>query len=289
MLFDFPKAIPEPRGCGEREEGGVYAESGLSDRGKPIEHFLFDPPLPLPEGIDLVNKPQLWQRVDPESGELAQDTLTGKPIYDLLIWIGAEHYPYAPDYIEETRRLGASRRLNPNLDLTVLTRQSRMLLAHPRAILPCWHELIPPEKCRKENLFKTKGLPYHDLAFYEALYRDLLAPGEVLDPTHDDERLGPCIFKLWEMLPEDEALDIFEQPEKLPLCLRQISSTVYEYRPTGEETNCWEPGFVMALPITGIALIQHRDGSVNERAKEKLQAGAEQNGEKALPFYETDK
>lgn len=40
-MFDlnFPKADPVPRGCGEREPGGVYAESGLSPRGRPLEEF----------------------------------------------------------------------------------------------------------------------------------------------------------------------------------------------------------------------------------------------------------
>jgi len=100
-MFDFPRAIPEERGCGDREPGGVYVESGLSPYGSPLEHFLFDPPLPLPAGVDLVNKPQLWQRVDPETQEPVLDSETGRPVYDLLIHIGAEHYPYAPDYIEE--------------------------------------------------------------------------------------------------------------------------------------------------------------------------------------------
>ena len=47
MFEDFIRAVPEPRGCGDREEGGVYAESGISASGNPLEHFLFDPPLPL--------------------------------------------------------------------------------------------------------------------------------------------------------------------------------------------------------------------------------------------------
>ena len=57
MSMDFPKAIPVERGCGEREPGGVYAECGLSPYGSPLEHFLIDPPMPLPEGVDLINKP----------------------------------------------------------------------------------------------------------------------------------------------------------------------------------------------------------------------------------------
>ena len=48
-------------------------------------------------------------------------------------------------------------------------------------------------------------------------------------------------------------------------------------------------GFILGLPITGIALIQYEDGSVNEQAKKKLVSGMEQNGEDAVPFFETDK
>jgi hypothetical protein len=282
MFDDFPKALAEPRGCGEREEGGVYAECGPSPHGSPLEHFLFDPPLPLPDGVDLINKPQLWQRADPVSGDPVLDPETDAPVYDLLIWIGAEHYPEAVDYIEETRRLGASRRLNPNMDLSKLTCRSRMLLAHPRAIIASWRDLIAPQCCKKHQ-------PYHDQVFYERLYRDQLDPGEGLDATHDDERVGPCIFKLWEVLPKEGALQTFEREGHHPLCLRRIGSTTYDYTPTGEVVTAWEPGFILGLPITGIALIQHRDGSVNIRAKDKLLMGMEHNGHMALPFYQTDR
>src|SRR3974390_3419799 len=81
MMIDFPKADPVERGCGQREQGGVYAECGLSPYGSPLEDFLIDPPQPLPEGLDLINKPQLWE--DPATG-----------ITHLLIWIGAEHYQW---------------------------------------------------------------------------------------------------------------------------------------------------------------------------------------------------
>jgi len=282
-MFDpFLKAIPEPRGCGEREEGGVYAECGFSPYGSPLEHFLFDPPLPLPDGIDLINKPQLWQRADPVSGEPVLDPETDAPVYDLLIWIGAEHYPEAADYIEETRRLGASRRLNPQMDLSKLTCRSRMVLAHPKAIIASWRDLMPPKQCQKQ-------LPFHDQVFYERFHRDQLETGEGIDTRHDDERADPCIFKLWEILPKDEATLTFEREGDSPLCLRRIGSTTYDYCPTGEEVTAWQAGFLLGLPITGIALIQYQDGSVNTQAKDKLLMGIEQNGQMALPFYETDR
>src|SRR5712672_1863788 len=149
-MFDqnFPKADPVERGCGDREPGGVYCESGLSPRGRPLEEFLIDPPLPLPDGLDLVNKPQLWQRTLP-SGEPALDA-EGDAIFDLLIWVGEEHYPYCSDFIEEVKQFGASRRLNPNLDLSLLSRSSRMILAHPRARNTAWQTQRPPEICRKD-------------------------------------------------------------------------------------------------------------------------------------------
>src|SRR6516162_114397 len=96
---DFPKADPVSRGCGDREPGGVYVESGLSSRGRPLEEFLIDPPLPIPEGLDLVNKPQIWKRMLPSGGPALD--VDGFPIFDLLIWVGREHYPYVPDFLEE--------------------------------------------------------------------------------------------------------------------------------------------------------------------------------------------
>jgi len=274
-MFDFPRALPDERGCGDREPGGVYAESGLSRYGSPLEYFLFDPPLPLPAGVDLVNKPQLWQRVDPVSGEPVLDPQTGRPVYDLLIHVGAEHYEYAPDYLEETKYMGASRRLNANLDLSLLTRRSHMLLAHPKAIIVPWRDLTLPERCYKQ-------LPRHDLASYARLGLDA-AVAQV-----DERRMGPCIFKLWDVLPRDEAIEVFEEVSQRPLCVRKIGSTIYQYRPTGEQVKEWEQGFILGLPITGIALIEYADGTVNEKAKAKLLAGMAQNEEMALPFYETD-
>src|SRR5579864_2467808 len=152
---DFPKADPVPRGCGDREPGGIYAECGLSPRGRPLEEFLIDPPLPIPAGLDLVNKPQTWQRMLP-TGEPSLDR-EGLPIYDLLIWVGQEHYPFVPDYLEETRHIGASRRLNPNLDLSLLSRSSRMILAHSLVLNTAWQTQRAPESCKKE-------IPGHDTA-----------------------------------------------------------------------------------------------------------------------------
>jgi hypothetical protein len=315
---DFPKADPAPRGCGEREPGGVYCECGLSSRGRPLEEFLIDPPLPLPEGLDLINKPQLWQRAR-ASGEPALDE-EDLPIYDLLLWIGEEFYPYCPDYIEEVKRFGASRRLNPNLDLSLLTHASRMILAHPHALNLRWQEQHPPEACKK-------AVPGHDVMSVvekadpggveraEGTVRDtpmtsalaLQVAGEVETLSAMPEapvtppQTGPCLFKLWQLIPQEAAMMVVEAAEEEPnqqqpasaasppLCLRAVGSTIYQYRPSGEAADGLVPGIFATLPITGFALIRYQDGSVNERAKERLLAGQAARGSFALPHYETDR
>src|SRR5260370_30159053 len=113
-------------------------------------------------------------------------------------------------------------------------------------------------------------------------------------------RTGPCLFKLWELIPQEAAqtvIDVSEDAagelhpgtESLPLCLREIGSTIYQYRPTGESADGLVPGFFAALPITGFALIRYHDGSINDRAKEQSLAGLEAHEQHALPFYETDR
>lgn len=299
-MFDFPKADPVPRGCGEREPGGVYAECGLSPWGRPLEELLIDPPLPIPDGLDIINKPTLWQRTD-ASGQPVLDA-EEMPIYDLLIWVGEEFYPYCPDYIEEVRRFGASRRLNPNLDLSLLSSASRMILAHPRARNLAWQTQRSPETC-------AKGVPGHahikeDSFEVETTEPDELplAQNDVITHSSDRVHAGPCLFKLWELIPREvtqvvvAALDpeppdgaSRSNPAVNPLCLRSIGSTTYQYRPTGESTDGLAPGIFATLPITSFAFIRFADGSVNERAKAKVLAGLEAHGDTALPFYESDR
>ncbi len=294
MFGDFPKADPVERGCGEREPGGVYAESGLSPWGRPLEDFLLDPPLPIPDGLDLINKPQVWQRMLP-SGEPALDE-QGQPIYDLLIWVGAEFYPYCPDYLEEVRRYGASRRLNPNLDLAQLSRASRMILAHPRVLNTLWQQQQSPQECGKhvpghaltdtmERIVSEEGWEQEKEAMMAS---ESLSALVRLPVSHT----GPCLFKLWELIPEDAAQTVIQLEgvgDERPLCLRAIGSTTYQYRPSGEEPSGLVAGLFAALPITGFALIRFNDGTVNEKAKRNILQGLEAHGTHAVPFYESDR
>jgi hypothetical protein len=297
-MFDFPKTIPVPRGCGEREPGGVYVECGLSSGGSPLEAFLVDPPLPPPEGKgkeELANKPQLWVRTartdpdDPATEYVVMNPGTEQPIVDLLLWIGAEHYPYVSDSIEEVRRFGASRKLNPNLDLSQLTRYSRMILLHPSCRNTLWEQQAPPLRC-------AKAIPGHGACpMDEEEIEDEEEAWELELPEGKDEiveqedQTGPCLFKCWELIPEAVSVLTIPQGDGPPLCQREIGSTIYTYHPTGESAEGLQAGIFATLPITGFALIQFDDGSVNEKAKAKIVDAQEKNGAAALPFYETDK
>lgn len=110
------------RGCGTRKNGGVYAECRLGSSGNPIEDYLMDPPQPVNAqalglssvGVHLFEVQGVWH------------------IFDI---VGAEHYPNVADYIEETRHMGASRRLSRTLDFSKLTPASKLVLLHRRGYI----------------------------------------------------------------------------------------------------------------------------------------------------------
>lgn len=126
------------RGCGERVEGGVYACCSLSPSGIPIEFMFADPPQPIePKAYGL--RPRGVRMIE----------FQGR--FHLMDWIGAVHYPNAPDFLEEARRFGVSRRIPRSLDTTKLTRESKLLLVHPRGRIAggsFQHCDCPKEKCR---------------------------------------------------------------------------------------------------------------------------------------------
>jgi hypothetical protein len=299
-MFDFAKAMPVPRGCGKREPGGVYVECGLHrEGGRPLETFLIDPPLPLPEGKgkrELVNKPQLWVRTmqhdptDPASVEVVMHPGTHQPIVDLLIWIGAEYYPYVSDFIEEVAHFGASRKLNPHLDLSALTQYSRMILIHPHARNTLWDQQQSPRLCRKEVPGHACLDQDNDGEQEDEETRCGEPPALPRTERHQPPQHGPCLFKCYDLIPCEAASLPPDPADPAPsLCIREIGSTCYPYEPTDESAQGLEPGIFAALPITGFALIRRDDGSVQERARARIEAALAQHGKEiALPFYTPD-
>jgi hypothetical protein len=268
---DFPKAAAVLRGCGERSPGAVYIECALSPVGRPFEDFLLDPPLPVPPGLGadaLANKPQFW--TDPASGTV-----------HLLIWIGAEHYPYLPDFVEESRRFGISRKLSPQLlerpEFARLTLASRLILVHPTARNLAWMYQSPPLRC-------LKHVPGHTSAAVTT------------------ERTGPCLSKTWELVPAHAALPLLDPGSGKPLVdpitrqvrrksfvlagrtwfTRRIGSTEYTYAPTSESEAELAPGIFGTFPISGFALIRGGSSDISHRVETRLKRLWR---EADIPFY----
>lgn len=140
MSLAYLLRAPVARGCGSRKAGGIYACCGLSSDGLPIEHFLIDPVRAL--AVSCFRAPILLE--DPDCSEVKH----------LAIWVGAEFYPSPWDFVEETRRLGASRRIPGEFDFSQLTPGlSRMVLVHPRAAIA---RIDPPDACPKDAI-ETAG------------------------------------------------------------------------------------------------------------------------------------
>jgi len=114
MESSFVQGVP--RGCGNRKQGGVYAECGSSREGKPVESFLLCPPIP----------------VDPKEFGI---TAVGVKLIEGMVWdwVGSQYYQNVTDFIEEVRRFGMSRRLPKTFDFQSLIPTSRMFLLHSRA------------------------------------------------------------------------------------------------------------------------------------------------------------
>jgi len=108
------------RGCGERAQGGLYVSIGTSPMGRSIEFFLVDPAI-------------RW-----DGGQLRAPMLVPdeKRTYHVLLGIGKQHYPFGPDFIEEAKVMGVSKRVPHDFDPSKLEYgRSKFLLVHPRAIL----------------------------------------------------------------------------------------------------------------------------------------------------------
>lgn len=138
-------AIPGERGCGVRKADGIYAECGLSPFGRPVEAFLFDPPLPVPEGLSVNPLGVTFVQAD--------QMVNGRLVSTVHIvdWVGADHYPNVADFIEEVRVLGVSRRLSSSLDYSLLTKESRLLLVHSRAYIANHTEYQQVGPCPRNN------------------------------------------------------------------------------------------------------------------------------------------
>ena len=124
------------RGCGTRKTSGVYAETHLGKDGEAVDFFFCDPPMAVQDNMKKVGVSLIEQN----------------GVFHIVDWVGEEHYPTMPDFIDEFRRMGLSRRLPKTLDFSKLSQSSRIILVHAKAKIsnpevlkgtgdcPCFHK-----------------------------------------------------------------------------------------------------------------------------------------------------
>ena len=238
------------RGCGERKQGGIYAECGLSSWGLPIEHFLVDPPQVIDAdalgltsiGVKLIEIKGVWH------------------IFDI---VGSEHYPNVADFIEEVRKLGASRRLARTLDFSRLTSDSKLVLLHRRAQIDNAGEYFDAMGTWLPTGWHCpRHLPEHESvrlppAMCAGLWWADVEGG--VTPEHIKRHITPSLCRM-----ADES--------SLSAVMRQMPGFIYDAwaRPDGIHPQ-YRLAVFMVLPITNLAVIRATDGSHEEslRAAER--------------------
>ncbi|GAA5501067.1 hypothetical protein Dxin01_00798 [Deinococcus xinjiangensis] len=118
--------------CGNgRTLGGWYLECAVQRSGThPLDSFLVDFPTLVP--------PQI--RLNALGVTLWTDKEGVTHVVDL---VGKEHYPYVPDFWEEARHMGFSRKVSPSLNLSQLSAKSRFYFVHERGLIGNASELLP--------------------------------------------------------------------------------------------------------------------------------------------------
>ena len=214
-------ASPISRACGRRIRGGVYAETRLSEDGMPIEYFIVDPPAPI--DVDQLGLTSVGVRLIEING-----------VHYIFDIVGQEYYPYPSDYVEETRRLGASRRLPANLDFSRLGPGSRLVLIHARAVIDNFSAYPQPPQMQC-----PKGIAAHALSPLPEM----------------------CAGLWWHDLPEEpdeSGRSAAHDINVTPVVLRRIGGgTEYRGYPRPAETvPSYLHGIFLSLPINSLAVIQ---------------------------------
>lgn len=297
---DFPTATPVERGCGSRKPGGFYLECGFGGNGSPLEHFLIDPPTPAYMGIEeIVRKPQLWQ----DAGGTNH----------VLIWVGAQFYPYVTDFIEEVRQFGASRRISHTFPLDRLSPHSNMIFIHPNALNTGWATQLSPTYCPKDisshQHQHSPLLPLLPNPTAEVTNDNDHAQTQrpLLFPTLSEKRVGPpasgpCLGKTYNLIPTEAASEVIGRGVDAltgkvlpPLCVRQRPSFTYTYEPhetenkdEGEEARAGlAPGIFMWLPIHCVGYVRNQEET--PESQKCLDSVTKRIKKGGLNFYQTDK
>lgn len=297
------------RGCGTREEDGVYIEVASGPGGQPLEHFLADPPEPFETdvkiGVQLVEREQEVPVMF--SHPRRYET---KKVVHVLDWIGSSHYPFAADFVEEGRSFGFSRRVNRDLDFGRLSIWSRLIVVHARGLVTNRTDLpsadptlpfgMPWHRCAR---YKMKGTAEHfdgpdpegqvpacnryQWADAEPTEADVtLASGTVLTARRDDDD-GDLAGFLSRVADLAGASGV--RSPKSVAWFRRHADTRYQVWPSATNYVLTDgrgrkgsklvvpqvqarPAIIASLPIGGIGVVRARDGRHEDTLAQLIQA-----------------
>lgn len=227
--------MPE-RACGTREAGGIYAAVSLGQWGHPIECFIPDRP-PFVQ----------WREMGiSELGvSVIDDPRTGiSHVWDI---VGRNNYPNVADFLEEARILGVSRRLPPHLPWHKITRESRLILLHSRAVIGNEDDYASVEPRRGEKLCPN-------IISREHCGRTTIEPHEGRPPV--GARPPACARFWWQDLDADNPQE--RTGERIS---RQVCETVrYEARQRAVGINPqYSTGIILKLPLSAIEIIRDNE------------------------------
>lgn len=225
----------QARGCGSsRVRGGIYLVTKLSEKGRPLENFLLDPPIIVPEemnvpftGMGWFHRKEKCTFCEGHTGRLDCKDCSGDgfvTVTHIADHIGSSHYPNVVDDIEEVRAIGSSRRIPSTFPFHLLTKMSRHFRCHSTAYIENWKEAETAVSC-------PKGISHH-YGFSSTEF---------------------CIERLWGDYepPQERPNGEVEKWVNLPCGRRFLAYR----RPFGFEP-IYKRAFYMALPISGIEVVR---------------------------------
>lgn len=239
------------RGCGKRVQGGVYVVTKLSPFGIPINSFLFDPP---------------WVPIDTE-GNVHYPGAVGlhlvenpykEGVVDLWDWIGEQYYPYFPDFWEEARLYGLSRRISSNTNFEQLSKDSGIIGFHRKGILKGSRKFY-------EYLLNT---------FEKNTFMDL-CPQNYEHRLDDKENIF-CVRYLWQLVDEVEEYENRLHVIPIPRSSNNLQNFyMAAYYPDWIKSKQfkveWIPAAMFRLPIHRLEIVKDPIGGLHELALEKIE------------------
>jgi hypothetical protein len=249
------RALAGKRGCGTRVAGGCYVESGTAENGVPIEYLIVDEP----QGESSTGTAEWFK---PHRTPLV---VTHGDVNHLVVWVGEEFYPNPFDFIEETRVLGASRRLPSTFDFSVIGPHSRMIFVHPRALTDAkpieMLECPCPRHALRGGLAIVKPAHTSFEVSHKCIGASLYMPkDQITRPgiTWDDRSQSDISTNV-RAIPCGHVYRVFELPDVLD-----------------KDALKPRPGVFLQVAITGVAMVRQKDGSFDPKIAERIRkAGVE--------------